>query len=60
MPRTQQQHDQLLERMRSHGHLAGRSPGNIGSIFSGRSAGTYHAEVSDAPTAMPKSSWNDG
>eukprot|EP00959_Pyramimonas_sp_CCMP1952_P296116 6193762-Pyramimonas_sp.AAC.1 len=31
MPRTQQQHDELCERMRSIGHLSERSPGNIGT-----------------------------
>eukprot|EP00959_Pyramimonas_sp_CCMP1952_P010542 220863-Pyramimonas_sp.AAC.1 len=29
MPRTQQQYDELLERMRSIGHLSERSPGNV-------------------------------
>eukprot|EP00959_Pyramimonas_sp_CCMP1952_P236416 4940424-Pyramimonas_sp.AAC.1 len=37
--------------MRNHGHLAERSPGNVGGIFSGRSAGTYHDEIGDAPEA---------
>ena len=35
MPRTQQQYDSLLERMRSFGHLAERSPGHIGQVFGG-------------------------
>eukprot|EP00959_Pyramimonas_sp_CCMP1952_P128854 2694798-Pyramimonas_sp.AAC.1 len=39
MPRTQQQHEELRERMRSRGHLSARSPGNIGSVF-GRGRGT--------------------
>eukprot|EP00959_Pyramimonas_sp_CCMP1952_P128588 2688923-Pyramimonas_sp.AAC.1 len=39
MPRTQQQNEQLFERMRSVGHFSGRSPGNIGSVF-GRGRGT--------------------
>eukprot|EP00959_Pyramimonas_sp_CCMP1952_P099499 2079950-Pyramimonas_sp.AAC.2 len=42
MPSTQQQYDQLLERMRSHGDLAERSPGNTGSIFSGRTSKRNH------------------
>eukprot|EP00959_Pyramimonas_sp_CCMP1952_P238958 4994011-Pyramimonas_sp.AAC.2 len=60
MPRAQQHCDQLLDRMRSYGSLSERSPGNIGDIFSGRSAGTYRAEVGDAVAAMPKSIGNDG
>eukprot|EP00959_Pyramimonas_sp_CCMP1952_P279521 5844044-Pyramimonas_sp.AAC.1 len=39
MPRTQQQCDELCERMRSIGHLSERSPGNIGSVL-GRGRGT--------------------
>eukprot|EP00959_Pyramimonas_sp_CCMP1952_P052696 1101713-Pyramimonas_sp.AAC.1 len=39
MPRTQQQYDELCERMRSIGHLSERYPGNIGSAF-GRGRGT--------------------
>eukprot|EP00959_Pyramimonas_sp_CCMP1952_P380495 7971715-Pyramimonas_sp.AAC.1 len=39
MPRTQQQYDELCERVRSIGHSTERSPGNIGSAF-GRGRGT--------------------
>eukprot|EP00959_Pyramimonas_sp_CCMP1952_P417960 8756688-Pyramimonas_sp.AAC.1 len=39
MPRTQQQYDELCERMRSIVHLSERSPGNVGSVF-GRGRGT--------------------
>eukprot|EP00959_Pyramimonas_sp_CCMP1952_P147631 3089286-Pyramimonas_sp.AAC.1 len=39
MPRTQQQHDELRERMRSIGRVSEWSPGNIGSVF-GRGRGT--------------------
>eukprot|EP00959_Pyramimonas_sp_CCMP1952_P306388 6412281-Pyramimonas_sp.AAC.1 len=39
MPRTQQQYDELFERMRSMGRLSVRSPGNIGSVL-GRGRGT--------------------
>ena len=35
MPRTQVEYDRLLERIRSFGHLADRSPGNIGNYFAG-------------------------
>ena len=49
MPRTQQQYDSLLERMRSVGHIAERSPGNIGSIF-GRGRGNA-AHLATALTA---------
>eukprot|EP00959_Pyramimonas_sp_CCMP1952_P057198 1193867-Pyramimonas_sp.AAC.1 len=34
MPRTQQQFDSQLERTRSHAHIAERTLGNIGGIFS--------------------------
>eukprot|EP00959_Pyramimonas_sp_CCMP1952_P097584 2039742-Pyramimonas_sp.AAC.1 len=59
IPRAKQQCDQLLERMRRHGQLAERSPGNIGGIFSGRSAGIHHAEICDTPATMPNSMQND-
>eukprot|EP00959_Pyramimonas_sp_CCMP1952_P179064 3743360-Pyramimonas_sp.AAC.1 len=59
MPRCATTVRPILERMRSHGHLAERSQGSIWNIFSGRSAGTYRAEISDAPAAMPNSIWND-
>eukprot|EP00959_Pyramimonas_sp_CCMP1952_P462322 9483045-Pyramimonas_sp.AAC.1 len=59
MSRTQQQCYQLQERMRSQGQLVERSPGNIGSIFSARKAGTDHVEISDTPATVPNSIWND-
>ena len=33
---------------------------SIGSVVSGRKAGTYHAEISDSPAAVPTSSLNVG
>ena len=53
MPRTQQQYDELLERMRSVGHIAERSPGNIAGVFGrGRghstTRGFYTALTTDA------------
>ena len=62
MPRTQREHDQLLERMRSYGHLAERSPGNIGGIFRGRdnNAGTFHASASSSNAGPPATDiWGD-
>ena len=59
MPRTQQQYNELLGRMRSVGHIAERSPGNIAGVF-GRGRGhstrnnfyttlTTSAEPGDGP-----------
>eukprot|EP00959_Pyramimonas_sp_CCMP1952_P153139 3203417-Pyramimonas_sp.AAC.1 len=46
MPRDQQQFDALLERTRSHAHIAERTPGNIGGIVShGHRTETFHAEA---------------
>ena len=62
MPRTQREYDQLLERMRSYGHLAERAPGNIGGIFRGRNdhAGTYHASASSSNAGPPAINiWSD-
>eukprot|EP00959_Pyramimonas_sp_CCMP1952_P006712 140222-Pyramimonas_sp.AAC.1 len=49
MPRTQQQYEELRARMRSVGHLSGRSPGNIGSVF-GRGRGTGSEKFSTTLT----------
>ena len=62
MPRTQREYDSLLERMRSYGHLAERSPGNIGGIFRGRdnNAGTFHASTSSSSAGPPATDiWGD-
>eukprot|EP00959_Pyramimonas_sp_CCMP1952_P367734 7702562-Pyramimonas_sp.AAC.1 len=54
MPRTQQQYDELLERMRSIGHLSERSPGNIGSAFGrGRGTGSGHFYTTLTAEAQP-------
>eukprot|EP00959_Pyramimonas_sp_CCMP1952_P086289 1804927-Pyramimonas_sp.AAC.1 len=46
MPRDQQQVDALLERTRSSAHIAERTPGNIGGIFShGHRTATFHVEA---------------
>eukprot|EP00959_Pyramimonas_sp_CCMP1952_P404408 8474609-Pyramimonas_sp.AAC.1 len=43
---NQQQFDSLLERARSCAHIAERTHGNIGGIFSrGHRAGTFHTET---------------
>eukprot|EP00959_Pyramimonas_sp_CCMP1952_P126513 2646116-Pyramimonas_sp.AAC.1 len=64
MPRTQQQYDELCERMRSAGHLSERSPGNIGSVFRrGRRTGSgnvYTTLTTEAqPGNGPASAWAD-
>eukprot|EP00959_Pyramimonas_sp_CCMP1952_P286875 5999020-Pyramimonas_sp.AAC.1 len=46
VPRDQPQFDALLEHMRSYAHIAERTPGNIGCIFShGHRTETFHAEA---------------
>ena len=59
MPRTQQQFDSLIERMRSYAHIAERTPGNIGDIFThGHRTATFQTNTSTA--GQPASSvWND-
>eukprot|EP00959_Pyramimonas_sp_CCMP1952_P119025 2488446-Pyramimonas_sp.AAC.1 len=64
MPRTQQQYDELCERMRWIGHLSERSPGNIGSVFGrGRGTGTgnfYTTLTTEAqPGNGPPNIWAD-
>eukprot|EP00959_Pyramimonas_sp_CCMP1952_P032070 672914-Pyramimonas_sp.AAC.1 len=55
MPRTQQQYDELCERMRSVGHLSERSPGNIGSVFGkGRGTGSGHFYFTLTTEAPPR------
>eukprot|EP00959_Pyramimonas_sp_CCMP1952_P451346 9450080-Pyramimonas_sp.AAC.1 len=54
IPRTQQQHDELLERMRSIGHLSERSPGNVGSVFGrGRGSGSGNFYTTSTAGAQP-------
>eukprot|EP00959_Pyramimonas_sp_CCMP1952_P270055 5645623-Pyramimonas_sp.AAC.1 len=57
MRRKHQQFDVLRERMRSYAHIAERTLGNIGGIFShGHRAETCHAE---ATAGQPASNvWN--
>ena len=59
MPRTQQQFDSLIERMRSYAHIAERTPGNIGDIFThGHRTATFQTNTGTA--GQPASSvWND-
>eukprot|EP00959_Pyramimonas_sp_CCMP1952_P392464 8224091-Pyramimonas_sp.AAC.1 len=58
MPRDQQQFDALLERMRSYAHIAEKTPGNIGGIFSrGHRAETFHVEANAGQPA--NNLWND-
>eukprot|EP00959_Pyramimonas_sp_CCMP1952_P422705 8854928-Pyramimonas_sp.AAC.1 len=46
MPRNHQQFDALLERMRSYAHIAERTPGDIGGIFShGLRTEAFHTET---------------
>eukprot|EP00959_Pyramimonas_sp_CCMP1952_P012682 268149-Pyramimonas_sp.AAC.1 len=54
MPRTQQQYEELCERMHSVGHLSERSPGNIGSVFGGgRGSGSGNFYTTLTPEAQP-------
>eukprot|EP00959_Pyramimonas_sp_CCMP1952_P384240 8052600-Pyramimonas_sp.AAC.1 len=54
MPRTQQQYEELCERMRSIGHLSKWSPGNIGSVFGrGRGTGSGHFYTTVTSEAQP-------
>ena len=46
---------------RSYGHIAERSPGNIGGVFIGRGnhAGIYHASSGDQPDGPTHNLWAD-
>ena len=59
MPRTQPQFDSLIERMRSYAHIAERTPGNIGDIFShGHRTSTFQTNTAGA--GQPASNvWDD-
>eukprot|EP00959_Pyramimonas_sp_CCMP1952_P115698 2419131-Pyramimonas_sp.AAC.1 len=64
IPRKQQQYDELLERIRSIGHLSERSPGNIGSVLGrgrGSGSGNFYATLTTEaqPGNGPSSIWAD-
>eukprot|EP00959_Pyramimonas_sp_CCMP1952_P180597 3776104-Pyramimonas_sp.AAC.1 len=59
MPGDQQQFDALLERMRSYGHIAEKTPGNVGGIFFSHGHRTEISHVEANAGQIANNVWND-